>query len=119
MEKNRYKSIQVGDWVETESSKGQRILGFIEKDTEEENMLQLRVIMSDNDMLTGHSIQVNQSKLTMQESNSNYSVQELAQLIDLALLTNDKAWFDELTAQYIQIQNDSSTEEILNYTTAN
>lgn len=96
-EKNQ---IKIGDWVNLRSGKGEWIHGYIEKMTGDREVVQLRVVSSENQLLSGQSIQVQVSKVTIAEANEQYSAGELKQLIDLALLTNDKAWFDSLMQEY-------------------
>lgn len=110
--------IQIGDWVRTKSSKGERIHGFVEKSEQDSNRVQLKVIASDNKLLSGHSIQVSQSKITIEDTFRDFAVIELEQLIDLALLTNDKAWFDELTTQFLQLQHELPNTNLVDYTAA-
>ncbi|WP_440895565.1 IDEAL domain-containing protein [Amphibacillus sp. Q70] len=96
--------VQIGDWVKLQSSKGEHIQGYVEKETNNNDVLQLRVIASDNQLLSGHSIQVQTQKLEKDQAFQHFTIGELEQLIDLALLTNDKAWFDSLTKEYKALQ---------------
>lgn len=96
-EKNKLK---IGDWVNLSSSKGERIHGYVEKTTGDREVVQIRVVSSENQILVGQSIQVQVSKVSRENEVEQYSAGELKQLIDLALLTNDKAWFDSLMKEY-------------------
>ncbi|WP_017472117.1 IDEAL domain-containing protein [Amphibacillus jilinensis] len=98
--------VQIGDWVKLQSSKGERIHGYVEKHTGNNQVLQLRVVTSDNHLLAGHSIQVQLDKLERETPFTRYTLAELEQLIDLALLTNDKAWFDALSTQYKHLHSE-------------
>lgn len=106
MDKEEDRSVQIGDWVQTESSKGESIHGFVEKAQNQGYLVQLRVIASDNKQLQGQTVQVNSQKLSIEERFADYSVYELKQLIDLSLLTGDKAWFDALSEQYQNLQKE-------------
>jgi len=101
--KNKYQA-KIGDWVKLKSSKGELISGYIEKEANEEDFLQLRVVASENQLILGQSIRVQMHKVKKQKDSEYYSVGELKQLIDLALLTNDKAWFDSLMKKYQKLK---------------
>lgn len=100
-EKNKF---IIGDWVNLRSSKGELINGYVEKMTGDHEVVQIRVVSSENQLLSGQSIQVQMSKVAIAEATEQYSAGELKQLIDLALLTNDKAWFDSLMQEYQTLQ---------------
>ncbi|WP_079709608.1 IDEAL domain-containing protein [Paraliobacillus ryukyuensis] len=96
---NHNTSVQVGDWVSAKSSRGELIHGFVEKNALDHNVIQLRVVASDNKMLMGHSIQINQSKINRLDNNLLKTETQLKQLIDFALETRDQEWFNELLNQ--------------------
>ncbi|WP_067836257.1 hypothetical protein [Amphibacillus sediminis] len=118
MEAQDNKRVMIGDWVKLRSSKGERIHGYVEKHTTEENVLQLRVISSDNHLLKGHSIQVQVAKLEKEKPFTRYTLGELEQLIDLALSTNDRAWFDALSMQYQHLLNEIAEQRHVDCTSA-
>ncbi|SDB90205.1 IDEAL domain-containing protein [Pelagirhabdus alkalitolerans] len=95
----------VGQWVELESRKGEKIQGFVEKMLNEQTIVQIRVVSSDNEWLLEQSIQVSSDKVNQSTIFKQYTKAELDQLIDLALLTNDKEWFDALTLKSNQLEN--------------
>lgn len=99
--KNKF---QIGDWVKLRSSKGERIHGYVEKETENDDKMQLRVVASDNQLLSGQSIQVQSAKVEKEQAFEHFTKGELEQLIDLALLTKDQAWFDSLIKDYQLLQ---------------
>lgn len=100
MNKQEQNEVMIGDWVNLRSSKGQWIHGYVEKRIGDNDLVQLRVVSSENQLLSNQTIQVQVSKVTKEHDNEQYSAGELKQLIDLALLTNDKAWFDALMSEY-------------------
>jgi len=110
------KQVEVGDWVKLRTKKGERIHGFIEKEMTDEEVVQLRVIASDNHLLSGHSIQVHTVKLELEPISKYHTLGELEQLIDLALLTNDKAWFDALSDQYNYLKREVQNDRHIDYT---
>lgn len=119
MKAEERKQVNVGDWVKLQSNKGERIHGFVEKQLEEENRVQIRVIASDNHLLTNHSIQVHVVKLQVEPDSKYYTLGELEQLIDLALQTNDKAWFDALSDQYNYLKKETEAKRHIDYTQVN
>ncbi|HHU19425.1 MAG TPA: IDEAL domain-containing protein [Bacilli bacterium] len=104
MDKVKRKQIMIGDWVNLRSSKGEQIHGYVEKTTGDHEVVQLRVVSSENQILVGQSIQVQVNKVTKEDEIEQYSAGELKQLIDLALLTNDKAWFGSLMTKYQKLK---------------
>lgn len=100
MNSEKNNQVKVGDWVKLKSSKGERIYGYVEKKPVDNELVQLRVVSSENELISGQSIQVLMHKVQKQETKEQHSVSELKQLIDLALLTNDETWFDALMEQY-------------------
>lgn len=100
MNSEKNNQVKVGDWVKLKSSKGERIYGYVEKKPVDNELVQLRVVSSENELISGQSIQVLMHKVRKQETKEQHSVSELKQLIDLALLTNDETWFDALMEQY-------------------
>ncbi|WP_117160789.1 IDEAL domain-containing protein [Paraliobacillus sp. X-1268] len=99
METNHTNQVKIGDWVRAKSSKGELIHGFVEKNALDHNIIQLRVVASDNKMLMGHSIQINKIKLNKLDMTVSKTEKQLRQLIDIALETKDEAWFLDLTKQ--------------------
>ncbi|GGM41583.1 hypothetical protein GCM10011351_29690 [Paraliobacillus quinghaiensis] len=105
MEINQTNEVQVGDWVRAKSSKGELIHGFVEKNALDHNVIQLKVVTSDNKMLMGHSIQINQMKINKLDAPGPKTEKQLRQLIDIALETKDEAWFFELTKELNSVKN--------------
>lgn len=111
--------VQLGDWVKLHSKKGERIHGYIEKALGEDELVQIRVIASDNQFLSGHSIQVNAVKLEVEPITKYFTLKELEQLIDLALETNDREWFDTLTDQYHFLKKEIADQQHVDYSSVN
>jgi|SRR5699024_3486671 len=109
-EKNRNK-FEIGDWVRLQSNKGEHIHGYVEKRPENKDVVQLRVIASDNEWLSGHSIQVKTNKIEKDHDFLEHSIGELEQLIDLALLTKDEAWFDSLVLKYKALKDEEKAQQ--------
>lgn len=118
MTNEQKKQAQAGDWVKLQSNKGERIHGYVEKELED-NRAQIRVIASDNHLLTNHSIQVHVVKLQVEADSKFYTLGELEQLIDLALQTNDKTWFDALSDQYNYLKRETDAKRHIDYTQVN
>ena len=105
MEINHTNEVQIGDWVRAKSSKGELIHGFVEKNALDHNVIQLKVVASDNKMLMGHSIQINQIKINKLDAAGSKTEKQLRQLIDIALETKDEAWFLDLTKELNSVKN--------------
>ncbi|CQR47562.1 IDEAL domain protein [Paraliobacillus sp. PM-2] len=110
MEMNDKYAIQIGDWVRAKSSKGGLIHGFVEKNELDHNVIQLRVVASDNKMLTGQSIQINQSKIDRLSSEFSKTENQIHVLIDMALETHDEDWFNDLVAQLNQLKKQKDAD---------
>ncbi|OLN22561.1 hypothetical protein BTO30_09550 [Domibacillus antri] len=89
---------QVGDWVKGETWDQQRIYGYTVKIEDPEDIMKVYVTDSVNNKLVGRMIRV-LSKSFEKVPDSAPEEAPLAQLIDLALLTKDEKWFDQLTVQ--------------------
>lgn len=113
MEINQNTSLQIGDWVRAKSSKGILMHGFVEKNELDHNVVQLRVVASDNKMLTGQSIQINQSKINRLSSDFSKTENQLNALIDIALETRDEDWFHDLVSQLNNLKR-TKEKNILN-----
>jgi uncharacterized protein YpiB (UPF0302 family) len=90
---------QVGDWVQGETWDKQRIYGYAVKIEDPEDIMKVYIVDSVNKELVGRMIRVLSKSLEKVLDTAADEEAQLAQLIDMALLTKDEKWFAELTAQ--------------------
>lgn len=98
-----------GDWVRAKSRDGELVRGYIESIDTYQDIMKIHVVESDNTKVVGKSIWLIM-KYAEKLPEVPPSDKELLSLIDLALLTKDKAWFNKLTDQLNQ-----STPKVNNY----
>ncbi|SHE78699.1 IDEAL domain-containing protein [Seinonella peptonophila] len=97
-------SFQVGEWVSGTSMEDERIRGYIEEIEASIDQATIRVIESDRQEAVGEIVRSRLRQLKKLPVESAQSVGELMDLIDLALATRDKEWFDDLSLRLIHIQ---------------
>jgi hypothetical protein len=89
---------KVGHWIEGETWDKQRIYGYIVKIGQPEDILKVYVVHSANEELKGRMIHV-LSKSLQKVSKQAPAEAAIEQLVDLALLTKDQEWFEQLSTQ--------------------
>lgn len=92
------KLFQAGDWVQGETWDKQHIYGYIVKLDSPEDIIKVYIVRSVNKELEGRMIRV-LAKSLHHVPEQEPSSPALTQLIDVALLTKDEQWFEELTEQ--------------------
>jgi hypothetical protein len=96
---NREKQWAVGDWVIGKSKNGELIHGFIESIEAQHGNVKVYVVECDNDSTVGKTIVTPSQYVEVLPEAIIDSEEQVLDLIDLALLTQDKAWFMELTTK--------------------
>ncbi|MFC0272844.1 IDEAL domain-containing protein [Metabacillus herbersteinensis] len=93
-----------GDWVQGRSKDGELIHGFVETVDSNQGIVKVNVVESDNEIAIGKSIWI-LNKWTEKLPDLTVSNEShLLTLIDLALLSKDKQWFMELSANLASIK---------------
>ncbi|WP_079475998.1 IDEAL domain-containing protein [Marinococcus halophilus] len=105
--------ISVGDWVRGTTIYGELVVGYVEAIEESYQTIKVKVISSDNEDIMEKSAELLLHKVSKLNTVQPVSEDELYDLIDLALVTNDKQWFLELTSELnnktnVRSSNDSS-----------
>jgi hypothetical protein len=90
--------IAEGDWVSGASQQDEKFIGFVQS-VYSEGVMKVVVTQSDREEIVGNIIQAKLGKVKKLLEQSPSSKEELNSLIELALGTHDKAWFEELTAR--------------------
>lgn len=98
MAATNYTSIQAGDWVSGTSHLDEKFIGYVDS-LAEDHIVKVWVSQSDHDNIVGEFVQTKLSKVKKLPEDNPFTQDELAVLIDLALITKDKEWFQDLISQ--------------------
>lgn len=90
--------VNVGDWVRGFAKNGALIQGYMENIDPIDPLFKIRVIDSDDKDLIGYTLNMDDSLMEKMQPTSTLTEPQLHYLIDIALETNDKEWFLELTS---------------------
>ncbi|WP_088006968.1 IDEAL domain-containing protein [Indiicoccus explosivorum] len=96
-EKNTF--LQIGDWVKGKLMNGELLIGFVEDLDILEEQVTVTVAVSDIDQLAGQTIRLPLRAVEPAPATQTKDRGQLLFLIDLALVTGDKEWFDELSSE--------------------
>ncbi|UOY93329.1 IDEAL domain-containing protein [Ectobacillus sp. JY-23] len=110
------KLLKVGDWVRGEAPEGELIHGYIESMDALKGIVKVNVVVSDNEAVVGKRMHLLEKRVEKLAAISAETEEQLAALIDMALLTEDREWFMELTAKLNAIKERS---EKASYTRGN
>jgi hypothetical protein len=91
-------AIGEGDWVSGTTLNDERFIGYVVSIGDGEGV-KVRVSQSDHGEIAGTLVETRRSKVRKLPEQKPSSPEELGDLIELALMTQDKAWFDELSAE--------------------
>lgn len=90
--------IREGDWVTGTSYKDEKFIGYVES-MNENGVLKVWVTQCDLEETVGLTIETKLSKVKKLPDHTPSAPEELNSLIELALMTHDKEWFDALRAK--------------------
>lgn len=95
----RYKRPQVGDWVKGRTMIGELVHGYVEHEEVYHTFIKVRVLLSDNKKLIGKIVRIDEKDLQIYATTKQWTKEEMTNLIDLALSTRDREWFDTLSSK--------------------
>ncbi|MFQ6583441.1 IDEAL domain-containing protein [Priestia megaterium] len=98
-------NLKVGDWVKGKSRNGELIYGYIKMIDPSKKAALINVVKSDDEKMVGTTIGMMDEKIEKLPLQKKAHEEQILSLIDLALLTKDKAWFSELTAELKKLQD--------------
>ncbi|MEJ9303578.1 IDEAL domain-containing protein [Priestia megaterium] len=98
-------NLKVGDWVKGKSRNGELIYGYIKMIDPSKKAALINVVKSDDEKMVGTTIGMMDEKIEKLPLQKTAHEEQILSLIDLALLTKDKAWFSELTAELKRLQD--------------
>jgi hypothetical protein len=90
--------VNVGDWVSGTSQEDEKFIGYVEA-LYAEGGLRVRVTQSDHAEAVGRAVDSMTAKVAKLPVYVPVQKEELELLLDLALQTHDREWFDELTGR--------------------
>ncbi|TYP70172.1 hypothetical protein [Paenibacillus methanolicus] len=93
---------EMSDWVQGRAENGELIQGFIVAIHEAEAALKVHVVQSDNEAVVGKGLMMREQWLKDMPFAETEDAGQIADLVDLALATQDVAWFEELSARLKQ-----------------
>ena len=104
--------LRVGDWVSGTSVEDERVFGYVEEIEDRAGLVAVRVLKSDHSEAVGQKVTSRKQRLKRLPFREPETEDELINLIDLALATRDRAWFEEIAAKLHQVrQNRSDTQK--------
>ncbi|GIO15740.1 hypothetical protein J19TS2_52950 [Cohnella xylanilytica] len=95
----------IGDWVTGNTSQGELVHGYIESIDVFQGTVDVRVTESDSEAAVGKEVSLPARAVRGLPIHAADDESGLRNLIDLALMTRDEAWFMELTSKLVSLQN--------------
>lgn len=89
--------LEIGDWVKGNLQNGELMIGFIDSLSKLEGVVKVTVVTSDNKEIIGKTIPVLSTQVKRLPNANVTNKEQILFLIDLALLTGDEEWFNELS----------------------
>jgi hypothetical protein len=110
---------RLGDWVSGISPQDERFIGFVES-TDSEGFAKVFVTQSDNTAAIGSTLKASLKHMKTMPDSALSEPESIRSLIDLALSTRDRTWFEELVelltssqSSHVSVQDDGfQTEDI-------
>ncbi|MFK7696226.1 hypothetical protein [Paenibacillus sp. HJGM_3] len=93
------KVILEGDWVSGASVEDERFIGFVDSVSAGSGLVKVWVTQSDRAEGVGDLVEASLAKVKKLPDQEASAPDELQGLIELALQTHDRAWFEELTTR--------------------
>ena len=91
--------LKTSDWVKGTSINGEMIIGFIDSMSMVQGAVNVTVAESDNEAIIGKTVPLAVKQVESLPETVAKDAAQLEYLIDLALATGDKEWFEELVAE--------------------
>lgn len=91
--------LKTSDWVKGTSRNGEMIIGFIDSMSMVQGAVNVTVAESDNVDIIGKTVPLAVRQVESLPQAVTKDAAQLEYLIDLALQTGDREWFEELTGE--------------------
>ncbi|MGZ0052529.1 IDEAL domain-containing protein [Brevibacillus gelatini] len=108
---NRNAKLEISDWVMGKTRHDELVQGFVETVDTWRGIARVFVVKSDNEETIGKLVAIPLPWLERMSTGTFDDVEQLHDLIDLALVTKDEAWFKELTAKLQEKQQMASESQ--------
>lgn len=105
-------SFQIGDWVSGTSFKDERFRGYIEDIQNDSGYVTIRMVETDHKQAIGKITKSHIKKLKKLKFNPFYSIGQILNLVDIALINRDEKWFMELTTELKRLQQHQQQHQI-------
>lgn len=89
--------LKTTDWVKGTSINGEMVIGFIDSMSMVQGAVYVTVAESDNEGIIGKTIPLSVKQVESLPQSAPKDTAQLEYLIDLALQTGDREWFEELS----------------------
>jgi hypothetical protein len=109
MEWTKQGIVQIGDWVTGTSVEDEKVIGYVES-MDLYGTVKVMVTQSDREEAIGYMVNSMRFKLEKLDDCVPSSEADLNSLMDLALMTRDQEWFNELSAALRIIQSKNKNE---------
>lgn len=93
----KFPLVKEGDWISGTTHLDEKFIGFVQS-IDEDGIIKLWATQSDRKEIVGTSIQARITKVKKLAEHKPTSPEEVQSLIQLALATHDKEWFEQLQA---------------------
>ncbi|WP_017727735.1 IDEAL domain-containing protein [Halalkalibacterium ligniniphilum] len=97
MENSHNKRFVIGDWVKGKLKNGELLHGFIQTIDPIKDIIRVHVVACENEDTIGSTIGLPSNAVQLIPNTQVNNEEQIYTLIDLALLTKDEQWFNELT----------------------
>ncbi|MGF2616115.1 IDEAL domain-containing protein [Rossellomorea vietnamensis] len=105
------KNFIVGDWVKAKSFEGEIVIGYIESVNDASKSVKIKAVQAEQDGVAGSSIETKIHSVSALPESLRKTKADIIDLIDLALLTHDKEWFEQLSADLHGFESGAVSEE--------
>jgi hypothetical protein len=93
-----YALVREGNWISGTTQHDEKFIGFVQS-MNEDGTVRVWVTQSDREAIVGTTILAKLVKVKMLTESGPTSPEEVKSLIELALGTHDKEWFEQLRAE--------------------
>ncbi|WP_197081070.1 IDEAL domain-containing protein [Gordoniibacillus kamchatkensis] len=88
-----------GDWISGKTANDEKFRGYVERIDSYGGKVKVKVLESDRESIIGSTVEAALAAVEPIAAEGARSEAELLDMIDLALQTRDRTWFEELSSQ--------------------
>ncbi|MFC0211696.1 hypothetical protein ACFFK0_04375 [Paenibacillus chartarius] len=105
--RNFHIPLNEGDWVSGKTANDEKFRGFVERIDHEAAYAAVHVLQSDHTAIVGRTVDAPFVAIEPLAAEGPRTETELRAIIDIALQTRDREWFDELGRQLAEVTEGS------------